>query len=207
MRGHPVAAALIDTIRRAHLPRGALTDMVEARRADLYDEPIESLADYAARADRIEGARITLAAQALAGGRDPGVGDMARHAGRALAAVETLRALASPATPLHVTMPLDILRRHGIGSAELLVRRLTPAIAAAVADLAAYGLAEVAALRRGRAGLDPAAAAAFLPSNLAAPVLARAARPGFDPFTQAATLPPWREQWALWRAARRGGVR
>lgn len=206
VRGHPVAAALIDAIRRAHLPRGVLTDMLEARRADLYDDPIETLADYAARADRTEGARVALAAQVLLERRDPAVEAAARHAGRAVASTETLRALASPATPLHMTVPLELLRRHGIGAAEVVVRRATPAVQAALGDLVAYGRSEVEKLRERRTAIDGQAAPAFLTANLVTPELKRAGRPGFDPFATPIALPPWRQQWLLWRAARRNGV-
>jgi 15-cis-phytoene synthase len=206
VRGHPVAAALIDAVRRAPLSRGALTDMLEARRTDLYDEPLDSLADFAARADRIEGARIALAVQALLGRADPAATELAQHAGRAVAVIETLRAFASTAMPMHMTLPLELLRRHGIGAAEILVRRPTPAIRAAVADLVAYGTGEVAALRAERPALDPQAVPAFLPSALSAALLARAGRRGFDPFAHPLALPAWRAQWLLWRAARRGGV-
>ena len=206
VRGHPVAAALIDTVRGAHLPRATLTEMIEARRTDLYDDPLESLADYAARADRIEGAAIALAAQALSGRRSSAVEAAARHAGRAIAVTETLRALASPATPMHMTVPLDLLRAQNIGAAEVLVRRSTPSIRAALVELVAYGESEFAALRAARRDIDPEAAPAFLTANLAPPVLKRAVRHGLDPFTTPVALPPWRQQWILWRASRRNGV-
>ena len=206
VRGHPVAAALIDTVRLAHLPRATLTEMIEARRTDLYDDPLESLADYAARADRIEGAAIALAAQALSSKRDPAVEAAARHAGRAVAVAETLQAFASPATPMHMTVPLDLLRAENIGAAEVLVRRSTPAIRAVLAGLVAYGEGEFAALRAARRDIDAAAAPAFLMANLAPPLLKRAVRHGLDPFTTRLALPPWRQQWILWRASRRNGV-
>ena len=206
VRGHPVAAALIDAIRRAPLPRAVLTALLEARRIDLYDDPLGSLADYAARAEAIEGARIALGAQALMGRRDPAVEEAARHAGRAVAVTDTLRAFTSPATPLHMTVPLDLLRAENIGAAEVLVRRDSPAIRAALASLAAYAQGELAALRALRRSIDPAAAPAFLDANLAIPVLKRAIRHDTDPFTTPLAPPLWRQQWLLWRASRKNGV-
>ncbi|MDX7953263.1 squalene/phytoene synthase family protein [Lichenihabitans sp. Uapishka_5] len=206
VRGHPVAAALIDAVRAAHLPRAALTGMVEARRTDLYDDPLGTLDDYAARADALEGAQIALAAQALSGRRDPDVEAAARHAGRVVAVGDTLRALSSPATPLHMTVPLELLRAEGIGAAEVLVRRPTPPVQAALARLIAYGQAELASLRSLRGSLDPDAAPAFLAANLATPKLKRALRRGSDPFATDLAPPLWRQQWTLWRASRRNGV-
>lgn len=206
VRGHPIAAALIDAIRRAHLPRTALTTMINARRQDLYDDPLVSFVDYAARADAIEGARIGLSAQALSGRRDEAVEAAARHAGRAVAVADTLRAFADPATPMHMTMPLELLRQHAIGAAEVLVRRDTPQIRGALAGLIAYGEAEWAALRAMRRSIDAEATPAFLTANLAPPKFRRAGRRHADPFATPLAPPPWRQQWILWRASRRNGV-
>ncbi|MCW6506698.1 phytoene/squalene synthase family protein [Lichenifustis flavocetrariae] len=206
VRGHPVAAALIETIRRAHLPRATLTGMIDARRTDLYDDPLASLDEYAARADQIHGARISLEALALQGTRDPTTEAAARHAGRAMAVVETLRAFTSGGTPLHMTVPLDLLRQHGIGAAEVLVRRTSAPIRAAIAALVDFAWQEWAALRDTRRTLDPRAAPAFLTANLAVPELKRTRQRAYDPFTTQVGLAPWRQQWILWRAARRNGI-
>src|SRR5262245_39864737 len=39
-RAHPVAAALLETVRRFQLPVAALNDVVEAHSFDLYDKPM-----------------------------------------------------------------------------------------------------------------------------------------------------------------------
>src|SRR6202020_2622800 len=43
--GHPVAAALIDTIGKFHLPMQPFDDLLAARTFDLYDDPMPSLND------------------------------------------------------------------------------------------------------------------------------------------------------------------
>src|SRR5262249_13069411 len=43
VRGHPVAAALTDTIVRYRLPLSAFIGLIEARTFDLYDDPIATL--------------------------------------------------------------------------------------------------------------------------------------------------------------------
>lgn len=206
VRGHPVASALIDTIRATHLSRAALTDLVEARREDLYDDPIASLDNYAKRADRIDGALIGLKAQVLLGRRDPVVETAARHAGRVLAVADTLRALTDAALPLHMTVPLDLLRAERIGAAELLVRRTSPAILAALAALRRFALDNIAALQALRGSLDPGAAPALLTANVATRMLQATQRRSYDPFGTQIELSPWRRQWILWRAAGKNGV-
>src|SRR5579871_3569858 len=48
--GHPVAAAVIETVRRYRLPLAALDMMIEARIGDLYDDPLPAMADLEAYA-------------------------------------------------------------------------------------------------------------------------------------------------------------
>lgn len=205
VRGHPVAAALLDTVRRFRLSRASLTDLLEAKRDDLYDDPLATLADYAARADRTRGALLTLKTDIMLGRRDPAAETAARHAGRALAVLDTIRALSHPATPLHMTLPLDLLKHQGIGAAEVLVRKPTPPVRAALKALGDFAEAEIAALRASKLFDWAEAGAAVLPASLVVPTLAWALKPKRDPFTSSGDLPAWRRQWVLWRAAKRNG--
>ncbi len=62
---NPVAAALLSAIERYALPASGLLDLIEARRFDLYDEPMATIADLEAYAKRTSSAVIALAAQIL----------------------------------------------------------------------------------------------------------------------------------------------
>ena len=62
---NPIAAALLSAIERHKLPTNSLLDLIEARRFDLYDEPMAAIADLEAYAKRTSSAVIALAAQIL----------------------------------------------------------------------------------------------------------------------------------------------
>jgi phytoene synthase len=62
---NPVAAALLATISQHGLAAATLSDLIEARRFDLYDEPIASIMDLETYAARTSSALIALAAQVL----------------------------------------------------------------------------------------------------------------------------------------------
>ena len=206
VRGHPVAAALIDTIRRRRLPRMTLTGLIEAKRLDLYDEPIATLADFDAWADQTEGAAFGLRAAILAEPASPTL-EAVRHAGRAAAVLAAIRALGRPnAGRTEVRLPLDLLNAQGIGTAEVAVRRPGAAVAAALGALCAHADAELAALRGLRPTIPAEAAPAMLTVNVVGPLLRKLRRRGFDPFAEPLDLPQWRKQWILWRAANRNGV-
>ncbi len=206
VRGHPIASALIDCIHRAHLPRAAVTDMIDARREDLYDDPLPSLDDYAKRADRIEGALLRLKAQALLGRPEAVVEAAAQHAGRAMAVVDTVRALTSRATPLHMTVPLALLRAQGIGAAEMLMRHSSPSIREALADLRRFAMNEIRSLRALRASIMPEVAPALLPANLVGPMLRQTRSRTYDPFATPIELTRVHQQWILWLSTWRSGL-
>src|SRR5665213_2533126 len=52
VEANPVAAALRETIVRYRLPPAAITDLIDARTFDLYDDPMPSLADLELYASR-----------------------------------------------------------------------------------------------------------------------------------------------------------
>ena len=205
VQGHPVAAALLDTIRRHKLPRATLTGIVDAVREDLYDEPVATLEAFDVRADRIHGAAIGVAAR-LVGSVDAPLAEAANEAGRAVAVADAIRALSRPAARMAVRIPLDLLRANGIGTAEVTTRRNTPAIAATIAALCTHADAAMAGLRCGKDTISPDAALVFLTANFVPPMLRKTARRGFDPFNDRIDLPQWRQQWIMWRAAGRNGV-
>ena len=207
VRGHPVAAALIDAIRRHGLPRSALSEIVEAKRQDLYDEPLATLAEFNAWADRTEGAVFLLRAAVLSAPAEA-IRVAATHAGRAAAVLKATQALARRhATRSEVRLPLDLLKAQGIGTAEVAVARDSPAIRAVLEQMRGHAETNMAALRRLRADIPEAAGPGFLTANIVPPLLRQLARRGYDPFSEPLGLPQWREQWILWRAAGRNGIR
>ena len=114
-----------------------------------------------------------------------------------------LRALPWHAARGQVYLPSDLLARHGASREDILSGRMTPGLAAALAEMRATardhlarGLAELQAMPR---EFRPA----FLPVVLVEPYLKLMERGDFNPFRTPADLPQWRRQWILWRAAQR----
>src|SRR5271163_1024383 len=64
-QAHPVAAALLATIERYRLAASRLTALIEARRFDLYDEPMATIADLEACASNTSSALFYVAGQIL----------------------------------------------------------------------------------------------------------------------------------------------
>jgi phytoene synthase len=208
VEGHPVAAALLATIVKYSLERKRLAALVDARRFDLYDEPMRTLADFEAYTEAASANLIALCAQILDARRKPSIGELAHHAGIAHAVAGLLSAFAVHARRGQLYVPLELLERHGSGREDVFGGHALASRRASVGLLAALAQMRLIARRHlSRAGeLMRAAPAllipAFLPVAVAPVTLARMERVDYDPFVPV-EIAPWRRQWVIWRAARR----
>jgi 15-cis-phytoene synthase len=198
VEANPVAAALAATIARFGLPVARLKSLIEARRFDLYDEPMATLANMEAYAEGASSGLIMLAAQLLSDGEPPDIDRLANHAGIAQAIVGLLQALPAHAARGQVYVPLEVLERHGASRADIFGRKATPA---AFGELRNVARRHLAAAKRLIGALPLALIPALLPVASVRPMLERMDRGSYDPFAPP-EIAPWRRQWLIWRAAR-----
>lgn len=198
---HPVAAALLASMARYQLPPERLTALIEARRFDLYDEPMRTLTDLEAYADGASAGLIALAAQILAAGEEPDIRMLSHHAGLAHAFAGLLAAFPIHAARGQIFLPLEILARHGATREQVLGGQTTPQLRAALTELRLHARRHLRAAQELLAAAPPAVVPALLPVALAGSTLARMERRGYDPFTPI-EIAAWRRQLILWRAAR-----
>ena len=193
---NPVAAALLATIERHRLPSAKLTELIEARRFDLYDDSMPGIGDLESYASKTSSALIGLAAQILTGME---VEAIAEPAGIAYALAGLLRAF-----PLHVArrqlyVPQEILERHQVRLHDLFAGRSSAGLVSALAEMRNLARRHLAAADERMSTLPETAIPALLPVALVRRALDRLERsPPFKP----AEIPPWRRQWLMWRAAR-----
>jgi phytoene synthase len=192
---NPIAAALLSAIERYALPASGLLDLIEARRFDLYDEPIATIADLESYTKRTSSAVIALAAQIL--------GVDAQHAaapaGTAYATAGLIRAFPFHAARRQLYVPVELLERHGVRMDEIFSGQSSTGLNAALAELRHFARRHLAAAAAPLLALSRAADPAFLPVALVRPSLDRLDRS--DAFAPA-EFSPWRRQWLIWRAAR-----
>jgi phytoene synthase len=206
VRANPVAAALLDTVVRYRLPPAAFTDLIDARTFDLYDDPMGSLDELDGYATKTSAAVMAIAARILNDGNDPGIDELARHAGIAFAIAGLLAAFPQQVARRQLFVPLDVLQRHGAQAETVFAGKPTPELRAALADMRAHARRHLAEAKPLIAAAPAVLAPALLPAALVRPTLDRMDRRGYAPFKPAA-LPQWRRQWILWRAARSGLAR
>jgi len=193
---NPVASALLAAIEQHGVPSAKLVDLVDARRFDLYDEPMSTVADLETYARRTSSILFALAAEILSGSEAPAA---AEPAGIAYGIVDLLRALPLHAARHQLYVPTEVLKRHQVQTEDLFAGRSSAGLDAALADLRNLARNYLATVSERIPELRSAALPAFLPLALVRPSLARLERS--NEFTPA-EIAPWQRQWLIWRASR-----
>lgn len=205
-KAHPVASALLTTLKRRAMPVAPLTAMCEARIFDLYDDPMPDRTAYEGYAGETASAVLQLSAFLI----DPKVSNESAtasgHAGVAQAVAGHLMMLPITQARGQLFVPGDLLAATGLDRAGFLAGENRSGISAAISAFAGFGREH---LRKAQTALDrvaPQVRSAYLPVALVEPVLERAEKLGADCLTVSPRSPQWRRQWRLWRAAKRNRI-
>ena len=118
VRANPLADALLDAVAECGLPIPALIRMIDARRFDLYDDPMPDMATFEGYAGETASALYQLAAMILNRGPvEPG--DAAGHLGVAHALIGHLRAFGYNASRGRIVLPRDVFATCGVNEADI----------------------------------------------------------------------------------------
>jgi NADH dehydrogenase [ubiquinone] 1 alpha subcomplex assembly factor 6 len=194
---HPVVEALSRTVREYRLTRGHLDRLIDAREADLDDEPPATLAELEAYAEDTSSRLIYLALEVL-GVRDAAAA-AAGDVGIAFALSGLLRALPMRVAGLHRPLvPAELALRHGLDRGEARPSGGSAQLRAVVGEIAAIAAAHLGAARQICPRPSRAALPALLPAVIAEVSLWRLQRAGYDPFDPGLQQ---RDPFQSWRLA------
>jgi 15-cis-phytoene synthase len=143
VRQNPLADALLDAVGEFGLPMPALVRMIEARRFDLYDDPMPDMLTFEGYAGETSSALYQLAAMVLNGGRPVEPGDAAGHLGVAHALTGHLRAFGYNASKGRIILPREIFTTCGVTEADIRAGKASENLSVALtrfADLASQHL-------------------------------------------------------------------
>jgi len=201
--GHPVASALLRTIDDHALPREILMNMIEARRFDLYDDPMPDRNTFEGYAGETAAALIQLCARILDSAGSAATPSAAGHAGVAQLTAGLLLLL-----PLHrargqLYIPAEILKAAGLDRDAFLAGRDAARIRQALLAFVALGREHLRQAREAARAVSPDCFAAFLPVATADMVFERAEKQGSAIVQMPPGVAQWRRQIRLWNAARR----
>ncbi|MDR3472687.1 MAG: squalene/phytoene synthase family protein [Devosia sp.] len=202
VRQNPVADVLLGALERFALPAAPLLQLLEARRFDLYHDPMPDLPTFEGYAGETVSVLHQLAAMVLNGGRAMETGDAAGHLGVAQALTGHLRAFGYNAAHGRIFLPWSVFAANGVVETEVFSGISGEGLIVArrqLVDLAGVHLGEalkaVAALPR---HVRPAfASAALLPAQLQ-----QIAATAGEPFAAPADIADWRKIallcWRTW---------
>jgi 15-cis-phytoene synthase len=201
---HPVLGALGEAVKAGSLPVPALIRLVEARRFDLYDEPMPTLTDLEGYLGETSSMLIQLASMILAGADAAMAAAAAGYAGVAYGLAGLLRALPLQRARGQCFVPRDLLAVEGLQPGDLLAGTPREVLARVIGRLIGVAQERLVQARAERGRIPEAAMAAFLPASLTEAYLATLARRTSDVLDHVVEVPQWRRQIMLWRMARRG---
>jgi len=200
---HPVAAALMASLKQYAIAPERLSAIVDAHTFDLYDDPLQTLDDLDNYAVMTQSALIDIAADILGADRSETM-MLIRSAGIAYTVAGILSGLARHVARGQLYIPLEVLERHGAKRDEIFARQVNEPLLAALAEMRRHARRQLAAARADMANAPPAMLPALLPVGLVGSVLRPMDRRGYEPF-DVQPLSLLKRQWLLWRAARDPG--
>jgi phytoene synthase len=188
---HPIGVALQDAVRRFHLPRPPLDDLITGVETDLRRrryETWEELYDYCYRV----ASTVGLLCIEVFGRRRDETRAYAVDLGVAFQLTNILRDVREDAQRGRIYLPLEDLRRFGVAEETLLAGRWTPAVAALLAfecgrARAYYLRAKTSIVPDDERALAPAEAMRLIYERL----LHRIESRRFDVFAERVTLPTY----------------
>ncbi|WP_062202848.1 phytoene/squalene synthase family protein [Aureimonas sp. AU12] len=194
--GSPVAAALLDTVRRFELPIAAFDRWLEARIFDLYDDPMPSRTEFEAYAGETASALIMLACMVLDRSAAASASDAAGHAGVAQVATGVLRSASLHRARNQIFLPADLLEATGVEAGDWLRggEVAEPARAAMIAFAADHMAKAEAAWPKVAPSLRPACLPAFL---------SRRYLTALETGSETSASSPFKRLWTYWRLMRR----
>lgn len=198
---HPVASALLAGLKRHGIAPERLVGIVDAHQFDLYDEPMGTLDDLDNYGVMTESALLDVAI-AILGGAGPQAMMLIRGAGIAATVTAILVNLARHVSRRQMFIPLEVLERHKVDSAEVYAGKTSEALKSALAELRRHARRQMIAARNEGGQVPLTILPALLPLALVGPTLKPMDRRGYEPFD---VTPPsrLRRQWLIWRASRR----
>lgn len=195
-REHFVVVPLAAAIRRHGLSRELFEHIFDARERDLDARPFLPFEELQCYARDSSGALVRLALEIL-----DARGEAARSAGERVGTAWALTGMMR-ALPLRIrlgqpALPVDVMRRHGLGNHLSADSQSTTGLSAVVEKVAVTAAEEIEKSRRDMGQVRRNAVPALLLAPLAQAYLKRLAHTGFDPFDPRNAAPLLFRAWRL----------
>ena len=132
---HPVIVALAEAIEKADLPRHAFINLIEARRFDIYDDPMPSLNDLEGYLGETYSVLMQMAARVLCGEAAFGLSDVTGPAGVAYGLCRLMCQLPVYCARGQCYLPIDMLEKYQLTSAHVISGRREQGVDVVLSEL------------------------------------------------------------------------
>jgi 15-cis-phytoene synthase len=197
--GNPIAAALLKTMSDNNLPATALTALIDARVADLYDDAPPDWTALEAYCGETQSSLIRLGAIILAGGTDPGGVDAAGHAGVAWGLTGLLRAFPWHARRGQIYLPQPLLDAIGVDRDAIVAGRDSEGLRAGLAEMRSRAREHLSKARDLKGTVRADTSAAYLPLAMVERYLAPMERSKYKPYETLIDATNTLRVWSMWR--------
>jgi len=178
---HEVARPLAEAIRVGRLDRRLFDRLIDAREADLTDDPPPDLPALETYAEATAAPLLALALQ-LSGDASSAAGEISRSIGTAWALTGLIRAVPFHARQHRLYLPKDMIERTGVRVGRLFDLKPDPALAEVVRGVGERALAQLEAGRASLGAVGRRHRSPLLLGELARLYLADLGKAGWNPF-------------------------
>ncbi len=201
---NPVAQAILETVTHFKLPREPLLNLIEARRFDLYSDPMPTLNDLEGYCGETSSALILLASMILSGKpSDRQVSDACGHGGVAYAMSGLMQTLAWQASRHQQFVPNDVLAHHNVMASALQGKTSDDGVWAVFEEMIDHAKAHLDSCEHALKGIDLSVLPAFLPVFQVELFFNEADKDSFEPLQVCGGAPHIWRMWHMWRTSRR----
>ncbi len=204
VRQNPLADALLDALAEHALPAMPLLRLLEARRFDLYHDPMPDLATFEGYAGETVSVLYQLAAMAVDAPRSPEAADAAGHLGVAEALTGHLRAFGFNAARGRIFLPWSVFAAHGVKETDVLSGQSSEPLLSALQQCRELAGEHLAKAEAAIAALPRPLKSVFAPGGWLRPQLRRIEHSASRPFVTSPDLADWQKlailAWRGWRS-------
>jgi phytoene synthase len=201
--GHPVMEALAPAIEHGRLSFASFCNMIEARRFDLYDDPMPTLNALEGYLGETAAALIQMSALIIDRKRAEGCAEAAGLAGVAMGIPGLMRLLPMHRSRGQCFIPSEVLEKHGLTPGDLIAGRHHETLSAVLGEMQSFAWLRLEEARSKRPTIASQVYPAFLPVALAETYLHRLKSLGLASLHRTAEVSQLKRQWRLYWCARR----
>jgi 15-cis-phytoene synthase len=198
----PVPQGLARAVEAGDLPRHTLLNMIEARRFDLFDDPMPDLNTLEGYLGETSSALVQMSGLVLAGYDALECAEVSGLAGVASGLAGIMRLLPIHRARGQCMLPVSLLDKQGLTPAHVLAGRDGAAMDLVLLELVAHAERRLVEARKRLETVPEAALPAFLHTSLTPAYLKRLCKARSGMLKRVVTRPQWLNQLTLLKAAR-----